>query len=198
MEWRRLACIGALGTIACSSVVDESSIASGSLELSQAAQQCFEPSADATIDSTDPAKSFGGDAECQVDARPQKRCLLRWDLSAIAPGRKVASAFVELHIEDSSRSYYAARPLLSAWSEAGVTWDGAPPQGAAKLFKFRGHRGDHTQFLTAEGVAQVQGWIDAPESNFGVIVPTRDTHRMALVAKEGGAARGTRLCINFR
>jgi hypothetical protein len=185
--------------VACSSVVDESSLSTSGLELSRPSQECFTPSADATFDSATRDAPTGAEASCQIDGKPFKRCALRWDLSSVDPGRKVDSAFVELVSVDGSRGRYTAYPLLEAWDEAKVTWLTAPSERAsAKLFRFRGYPGPHTVPLTPEGVLQVQSWIDLPETNFGVVIPSNDPHRTALATKERDGASGVRLCLNYR
>jgi hypothetical protein len=184
---------------ACSSVVDESSLSTSGLELSRASQECFAPSADSTFDAASPDVATGAEASCQIDGKPLKRCALRWDLSSVEPGRKIDSAFVELESVDGSRGRYTAYALIEAWDEAQVTWPTAPQaRGSAKLFTFRGYPGPHTVSLTPEGVEQVQTWIDAPATNFGVVIPSNDPHRTALATKERAGASGVRLCVNFR
>jgi len=121
--------------------------------------------------------------ECQIN---QKRVLIRFDLSALAPGTVVVSA--QLHVGMSGSSGTTTiHPVLESWTvgtqngTAGVanntqrtavanwTTAGALPPGSAgsAIATFTMITGWNTVALPG---ATVQSWIDVPGTNFGVMI----------------------------
>ncbi len=122
-----------------------------------------------------------GDDGLGVDLAP----LLRFDMSAIPSGSVVQSATINLETFDPTTSVYSLFALKTAWSELGATWNesssGVPWQaagaqgtldrGTAVLGAFTAPAtGNIPIALNVDGVAAVQGWVDSPGSNHGIII----------------------------
>jgi hypothetical protein len=142
-------------------------------------------------------------------------CLLRFTL----PETRVAiqSAWLELHVLNSSPFTYDLYSVLPNWSETDATWKerapGLPWQApGAKGSGDRGQkigeltvpgRGDATLIFDARGRAVLESWLADPSTHRGIVIasdtnydgiavasrehPTVD-HRPTLVIQAGGAA----------
>ncbi|MDA1315272.1 MAG: DNRLRE domain-containing protein [Acidobacteria bacterium] len=122
-----------------------------------------------------------GDDGLGVDLAP----LLRFDISNIPAGSIVQSATVNLETFDPTTSVYSLYELKTAWSELGATWNesssgvawqvagaqGTNDRGTAVLGTFSAPgTGNILVALNVDGVAAVQGWVDSPGSNHGIII----------------------------
>ena len=116
--------------------------------------------------------------------------ILKWDVSSISAGSTVQSATITINITDLSPSAYNIYEMKKNWVEgngaAGSganwntyngtnTWETAGAQGTTD----RGTTsfgasptsvtGSQTITLNASGIAKVQGWINSPSTNYGII-----------------------------
>jgi hypothetical protein len=150
---------------------------------------------DTYLSETHPGNVYGDSATVQVDgdnpggSGKDLNLLLRWDLSAMPRSAKVLSAVVTLRESHPARRPFPAYPLLRAWTEEAATWlrasepglwqspgaAGAGDRGAVPLGVLAPREeGVYELRLNAEGLAVVQGWIEAPERNHGLILPGGD------------------------
>ncbi len=128
---------------------------------------------------------FGTSNRLELDGNPDMSTLIRWDLSSVAPGTVVTAASVSLNVLNTSTAtfelYAAQRPWTEASAnftlyDAGKPWQaagaaGAGDRGATVLGVLTAPAaGPVTLALNAAGVAQVQSWINHPETNFGFII----------------------------
>ncbi|MBK7997867.1 MAG: DNRLRE domain-containing protein [Verrucomicrobia bacterium] len=141
--------------------------------------------ADTTIMADFPTNNFGTESAMEADGKPDHAILVRWDLSAIPPGKTVTSATVWFSMNDRSRSSYEIYPLTRAWSETEATWmnasngvpwtvpgaSGPDDRSFAPLGALKAQRdGSASLVLIGAGLERVQRWVNHPESNFGFII----------------------------
>jgi len=138
--------------------------------------------------------------ECETS---QKRTLVRFDLTALAPGTPVTGVQLHLQFGGSGGSTATLRPLLESWTEgtqSGTTgvansvqrtstanWTtagaDAPGSAGASIASFAASTGANTVALP---VATVQGWINNPASNFGIMIAC--TGDSSIVSRENATA----------
>src|SRR5919107_3771462 len=152
-------------------------------------------SADAQIVENAPAKNYGAATSLGVNGNypsgsgRDEFALLKWDLSGIAPRTQVNSASVTLNVTTASPQSYQAYVLKRPWVESAVTWNvysgGTPWQVA-------GAKGSLDREATVAGSitpsakgkntlalppAVVQGWVDNPATNQGIIIANSSSTR---------------------
>src|SRR5919112_1322145 len=152
-------------------------------------------SADAQIVENAPAKNYGAATSLGVNGNypsgsgRDEFALLKWDLSGIAPRTQVNSASVTLNVTTASPQSYQAYVLKRPWVESAVTWNvysgGTPWQVA-------GAKGSLDREATVAGPitpsakgkntlalppAVVQGWVDNPATNQGIIIANSSSTR---------------------
>jgi hypothetical protein len=128
--------------------------------------------------------ALGSRAQSEV-----RRTLLRFDLSAIPAGAAVSSATLKMTVVmvplSPVNSTFDIRRVLQSWSEGGVSWNSR--SGAGTPWQVPGAIGSADSSSTPSSfvavgaanfttytfpsmsglVADVQGWVDNPSSNFG-------------------------------
>ncbi|HYF00862.1 MAG TPA: DNRLRE domain-containing protein [Planctomycetota bacterium] len=166
----------------------------------------YRGTADATLAEASPDKAKGRSPALDIDGDNPGRsgkdtvALLRWDLTSVSPGTRIASAEMVLRVQDSTKSTYLVYALVRPWSEAeatwnrassGQAWEGPGARGAAdrrpapvgRLVKASG-----TVRIALEG-ALVQEWIDHPSTNHGVMLAGPDaTDGLLLRSREWSVA----------
>ncbi len=146
---------------------------------------------DAALSESQPDTPFGAGAELFADGDDPSGSgrdmlsLLRWDVSAIPPGTVVQSVELTIQVTNRSQGSYGLYQVLAPWVEVEVTWNeaaagipwqgpgaqGAQDRGATLLGSVAaGSLGSYTAALNAFGVAVVQGWVDDPASNHGLVL----------------------------
>lgn len=166
---------------------------------------------DTMISSANPAGTFGKIEQLQIQRLGgQQSALIRWDVSSIPVGSKVVSAEItfwvtgklvgdskvyalNLPFDESDATFKSARANL-LWRIQGAQSDqdrGTVPVSALAPEK----PGFHTAFLD---VNTVQGWVNAPAKNFGILIAGPDVNIWGLEARETAVPdRRPRLTITF-
>lgn len=146
----------------------------------------YRGTADATLAEASPDKTKGRGPALDIDgdnpggSGKDTVALLRWDLTSVAPGTRVASAEMVLRVQGSTKSAYLVYALVRPWSEAEVTWNRASKGQAWEAPGARGGADRRAapvgRLVKAGGTfrvvldgAFVQEWIDRPSTNHGVI-----------------------------
>lgn len=146
---------------------------------------------DAVLQQSTPTVNAGSDPIVRVDmdyptsSGKAATAVLRFDLSAVPAGSKVKAASLTVNVTDAtSGEGYTLYALNKAWDQATVTWNNARSGSAWSPGGGRGANhgaeplgtllptasGKYTLSLNAAGVAAVQGWVDAPSTNFGFVL----------------------------
>ncbi len=86
--------------------------------------------ADATTYSDARTTNRGSNTRLYVDGSPQRRILLRFDLSSVPSNANVTSARLRLYTLDSSSNAGSVYRVSGSWSESSVTWSNAPSAGS--------------------------------------------------------------------
>ncbi len=127
--------------------------------------------ADSYVDRTRADVNFGSDPNLYVrpSAGVDKRSLVRFDLGFLA-GKNVQAAI--LYVTNAKGDNYAVSVLkvTAPWDEMGVTWNNQPAAdtgSAAGSFQLTN---DLCTRGTLLNTGLVQGWVDDPGSNFGVML----------------------------
>jgi len=128
------------------------------------------------------AGARAGSGFCRAKGgRNHSTCVMRWDVSGIKPGTVVKQACIALSVTDPSVRTFSAFPLLRDWEKADVSWRAASrlslwKRGGAWSSLDRGSEavGNLTartpgRYQVVLPTALVQGWVDEPSSNHGVI-----------------------------
>ena len=87
----------------------------------------FSPTDDAYVHAGQPTTNFGSATSLQIDGSPQKDFLIKFSVSGLN-GRQPNSAKLRLYnVNASSKGGDFRRMAQTAWSEATVIWNDAPP-----------------------------------------------------------------------
>jgi hypothetical protein len=151
--------------------------------------------ADTQIVENAPTKNYGAATSLGVNENDQssigkdKFVLVKWDLSGIAPGTQISSASVTLNVTTTSPQSYQAYVLKQPWVESAATWNvfssGMPWEVAGAkgaLDKEATVAGSITPSVKGKNtltlpVAVVQGWVDDPSTNRGIIIANPSSTR---------------------
>jgi murein DD-endopeptidase MepM/ murein hydrolase activator NlpD len=150
---------------------------------------------DAYLREASATTNFGSATTLQVDGSEPSgsitdmNIVLAWDVSSIPAGATVVAAVLTLEVTNVSSGSYFCHEILSPWNEASVTWDnaasGTPWSGPGASGTDRGADavcvvsasalGPLVVNFGAAGLAMVQGWVDNPASNHGLVISDPDT-----------------------
>jgi len=163
----------------------------------------FPPTADTYIQEENPTKTKGGDSTFRLshESAEDRRGLIQFDLSSLAPGTPVAKAVLRLYVdrnETTATATLQAYTLTQEWGEAQATWndrltsvawstgggDYATPAVATTVV---GARVEH-RWLEIDLTAVVQGWVDTPLSNQGLILTSNQDRTIRIFSREAGNA----------
>lgn len=164
----------------------------------------YSGAADTRLNSGSTNTNYGGSTSLRVDGSPQSWALFRWDLSGIPSGATITAVDLDLYLRRSGGTFQVHQ-LLRSWSEASATWNqrssgtpwGSPGANQAggdysttALGNVPGGPQDTLQTATfnAAGRSVVQGWLDAPATNFGVVVRGSSGSRVDYRSKEQGTS----------
>ncbi|WP_437592894.1 DUF3616 domain-containing protein [Sorangium sp. So ce1000] len=146
---------------------------------------------DTMLEENAPTTTNGGDTSISVSgdtpggSGKDDAVLVQWDLSGTIPvDAIVTSATITVTVSDKAAQTYPIYQVLRAWNEGQATWNlaatgsawatagakGASDRGSAELGSINApSTGSTTITLNAQGLAVVQGWVNDPASNHGVI-----------------------------
>ncbi len=114
-------------------------------------------------------------------------CLLHWDIyQVIPPGKVVLDAWLQLTVFDASQNTYPVQFLLRSWDPATATWVKASSQTLWSVPGAKGSQerdpsyfgtvpagapiGSVTVPATGVSIQKVQGWVNDPSTNNGLII----------------------------
>lgn len=157
-----------------------------------------------------------------IGTNAQTWALLRWDISAhVPPGAVVTGVTITLDVEaDDTGQTASLYQLRRTWTEgdgttgSGVTWattNGTTAWGTAGAESTTTDRGatviatiagapagPRVATFGAAGLAVVQGWVDDPSTNFGVILRGTTTDAVDYGSRETGTlTRRPKLTVTF-
>src|SRR5215212_6776761 len=135
------------------------------------------------------ATSLGVNGNVPSGSGKDKFALVKWDLSGIAPRTQVNSALVTLNVTTTSPQSYQAYVLKEPWVESAATWN---DYSSGKPWEVAGAKGSLDKEATVAGtitpsvkgkntltlpLAVVQGWVDDPATNWGIIIANPSSTR---------------------
>lgn len=162
-----------------------------------------------------PSLNFGGADELRIERDKSERALIRFALDAV-PSGTVLSARLRFTIETAAAgSIVTFREVLEAWIEgsgdgdAGVAnymfrqslipWSlpgaGAPASIGPALGTFAGDTLGPIEVVLPASL--VQGWVDAPTENFGILLESNSDGTVRLVSSEGDSNQRPVLSITY-
>ncbi len=132
--------------------------------------------------------NYGADTRIQAEGS-QERALLRFEVSAIPAGKTIVAAKLRVYVTSNDTGTSTIRSVLEAWTEgtqngtagvcnwtqrtAGQAWTtagaGAPGSASAQIASFQ-TTGALGPLEIPLPPATVQGWVDAPATNFGLVI----------------------------
>lgn len=158
---------------------------------------------DTMISENSTTKNYGAtttlvaDGDDPAGGGKDKYALIKWDLSSIAPGTSIESSSVTLSVSDPSTQTYPFRKLKRPWTESAATWNA---YDAGKAWEVAGAKGTLDRDAATAGAvtptstgrltvtlerAVVQGWVDDPTSNYGIIIAdTTNTNGVDFYSRE--------------
>lgn len=177
---------------------------------------------DTWLSSTTQTANYGGDDNFGVS--PSNVGLIRFDISAIAPGTTVVAGELHIKTEDfglasgsvqvfqvlqpwteganqgtAGVANYTQRMNATNWTNAGA---GAPSSRSATViatFVPASLTTDYTVTLDAAGVAMVQSWVNSPASNDGMaFVVTAGGGNVNFQSRTAGASNAPLLVITVQ
>src|SRR3990170_4415272 len=129
----------------------------------------FSPSDDTYVRADQPTANFGSATSLEVDGSPQKDFLIKFSVSGLN-GRQPSSAKLRLYnVNESSSGGDFRRMGQSAWSEATVTWNDAPPgdpvptASLGSVSTNNWYEVDITSLVTGDGIVSLR--VTSPSSN---------------------------------
>lgn len=171
-------------------IVDDGENAEASFQQGVLPLSSYEGATDVKLMSDDAAVNYGENVSLFIDGLPNYSTLMRWDMSAIAPGIEVTSARLHFTVTDPSSDTYDIYPALQDWQENEATWltiDGEMPwamEGAAGQADRSevlmgsltgGALGSASIDLNEAGRTQIAEWINNPATNHGMVIQNFDT-----------------------
>jgi len=137
---------------------------------------------DASLLSGAPGTPQGAASDLLVDGSPSSHTVIGWDISTIPA---TDSASIHMTVFNVSPGSFSCNAMLRNWIEAEVTWNdassgapwatagatGASDQDSTTLCSFgAGSLGSLTIDLNANGLAQVQRWVNGTDPNYGLML----------------------------
>jgi hypothetical protein len=146
---------------------------------------------DTWISSLAPTANFGRDVKLTTDGDPASSALLRWDLTGVPAGTRIAHAFLRVrHMDpaDQSETIFQIYALRRAWSDMEANWEYASrttrwtmPGAADQILDRESTPMGETPItvrspatvridLDEEGVNQINRWLSGVEPNYGLVI----------------------------
>jgi len=139
--------------------------------------------ADTYISAGAPATNFG--AAVAITIAPGNTGLVQFNLSSIPPSSTVPVAYLKVYVNKvTAAGTLMFSPVLSAWTETGVTSSTGPVVGAS--FASAPVTIANT-FVLIDVTAQVNGWLASPATNFGIAIAGTAGTTVLLDTKENTA-----------
>ena len=177
---------------------------------------------DTWLDSSSPTQNHGGGAVLRVDGDPARHALLRFDLLLVPAGKTVVAAELRVYTAGSEGGFgnegvIELYPATEAWDEGSVdgqdgaaswnerkpatAWSGPGASGASRGATRSAAipaRADSTQYTVSIPVEVVQGWVDDPGSNFGVVMTCPVNEDVTFFTRgAGSSSQRPRLTVSF-
>jgi hypothetical protein len=109
----------------------------------------------------------------------ERRGLLKYDLSSlpVGSGQTIVIVSAELHLQyiggtlpsTADEVTISAYRLNQSWSEGGVTWNNQPSRQGGSVGSVLVKGAQFNCYLPLDA-SVVQGWIDAPATNYGLVL----------------------------
>ncbi|MDA1029640.1 MAG: DNRLRE domain-containing protein [Bacteroidetes bacterium] len=129
--------------------------------------------------------NYGAELDLEMDGSPLNVALIKWDLTAIAPGVDVLNVVLTFDVTDPSSEIFGVFALRTPWEESTSTWMEA---AKGSTWQLDGAGGENDFFpkrladlgpaqagplqvtLDADGRDRVEAWINVPASNQGFVL----------------------------
>lgn len=153
--------------------VDGAAVASMTLTLS--------PTQDAYVDSENPAANFATEDKLRVlqiilgQTTWVQRSYVQFDLSAIPPGSVIQSAELDLFQSAGTTNLMRLYAVASSWEAAKLSWNNQPNIGGFEAWRAPATVNQYITYTSPGFQALVQTWVNAPESNFGLMLASGAT-----------------------
>jgi|GEM_PF-714396 len=171
-------------------IVDAGETGEGAFQQAVSPLNSYSGATDVRLQSDEATVNFGEDVSLLVDGSPDYATLMRWDLSAVAPGVEVTSAFLNVYVTNTSIDEYSLYPVRASWDENVASWNQAMtgvPWAQAGAADVQDRLGEAIGTLAAPdsgwvrvelndvGRAWVANWINNPATNHGLVIQNFDS-----------------------
>ncbi len=147
---------------------------------------------DSWLDSGLLGGNHGSESELRVNAPqllilPERRAILRFDLSAIPPGATLQSATLELRVSQTgSNTPVEIYRVTNSWAEGSVTWgSSANDYDSGTLY---GTFAPSTSSVNIDLTALVAEWLDGTHPNHGILLITSSPTEARVASREWAVA----------
>jgi hypothetical protein len=138
----------------------------------------FTSAADAYVSAGHPDSNYGSLTELHVDASPERRAYLRFDVQGVSSS--IARATLRLYAQNGSLVGYDVRPVAdNAWNELTLTYNTAPAMGNIA--------GSSGPYVTGNWVAVDVTSLVSGNGLLSLVLTTADTNTLILSSREAGA-----------
>lgn len=165
---------------------------------------------DTALYENEPDTVFGSIIELNIDGDSPRgsgndvSSMLLWDISTIPAGSVIESAEITLEVINGTSDEYSVYELRSPWVEMEATWNeassglswqsagasGSLDRGSVELGTVSSSElGSYSFSLNSDGLAVIQGWVDNPDANYGLIMADSSvTNGMDFLSRETAVA----------
>ena len=154
--------------------------------------------------------NVGGVDHVSADTATTEEALMRWSTAAIPPGAQVISATISVATANDGNlltdGVIRVYKLNETWDEQTFTfftrgqalWSTPGAQGTARDPFFAEIAATaQDRYVVTIPTAIVQGWIDNPATNAGVVITSIGTGHLHLGSREGDPANASQLTVTY-
>lgn len=136
---------------------------------------------DTYVDSVNTSSNFGSATSIVVS--PTTEGLIQFDLSSIPASATITRATLVVYVSKvNAAGSVSIAPATQSWSEGTVTFGSGNPALGSQVGSFPASAGG--LFVSTDLTAQVQSWVNAPASNFGIGLSSTGSASILIDSKE--------------
>jgi len=145
------------------------------------------PSQDAYVRSDLPSNNYGSSTSLEVDASPEIRAYIKFDLSAIPEHSVIVSATLRLYASGFEGGYttpptVCVYRVTGSWDEATVTWDTQPSYDNTTSYGCIEVSSGWNEWDITD---LVQAWVNGTYDNYGIAIINQYERKVSFSSREG-------------
>lgn len=164
------------------------------------------PAQDTYVDSANPDANFADATMLRLlrvvlgQTTWEQQTYLRFDLSVIPPGAEIQSAELDLYQTAGADNLVRVYTVASSWDATQTTWNNQPDTGGFETWRAPAAIDQYITYTSSGFLTLVQGWVNAPERNFGLMLAsgaTATSDGREFHSAENASAQFPRLRVTF-